>query len=212
MNNKYETDNQKNSVSMMDMATRLLVGIKKYGDFIPILACVCCCVLVMYTYKTYVPVYSATATFTISPSANTISSYSTVTPSQLEKTFPYIITSAPLTKAVTEDLGLGYMPGSVSVEAVHATNLFTITATSSDYQMAHKLLKAVINNYPDVAEYIVGDTEMVLVIPPSATSEPMNDVSYRMMALIGTGIGIVATLAIIMLLEMLNVTIRKPDD
>ena len=212
VNNKYEANTPKSNVSAMDLVVQLLEGVKKYGDFIPILACVCCCVLVIYTYRTYVPSYNATATFTISPSANTISSYSTVTPAQLEKTFPYIITSAPLTKAVTEDLGLGYMPGSVNVEAVPETNMFTITATSNDYQMSHKLLKSVINNFPDVAEYIVGDTEMVLVIPPSATSEPTNDVSYRTMALIGTGVGIAATLAIIFLLEMFNVTIKKPDD
>ena len=215
MNNKYEATQTSQQLSMGDMLLRLLNGIKKYWNLIPILACVGCCVMVAYTYKSYVPLYSATATFTVSAKDDTISSYSstnTASSAQMEKTFPYIITSAPLTKVVTEDLGLGDMPGTISASALPDTNLFTITATSSDYETAYKLLKSVINNYPKVAEYVVGDTEMVLVVPPSASAEPVNTVNYRIRALIGTGVGVAVALAIIMLIELFNVTVRKPDD
>ncbi len=199
-------------LSIGEILMRLLEGVRKYWNIIPIFACIGCCIMVIYTYKNYVPMYSASATFTISPSANDIASFSAVNSSQLEAAFPYIITSPPLTNAVTEDLELGYMPGTVTATAIENTNLFTITATASDYQLAYDLLKSVINNFPDVAEYIVGNTEMVLVVPPSASSEPVNIVTYRIRTLIGTGIGIIACLGLILFLEMFNVTVRKPDD
>ena len=53
---------------------------------------------------------------------------------------------------------------------------------------------------------------MVLVVPPSASAEPVNTVNYRIRALIGTGVGVAVALAIIMLIELFNVTVRKPDD
>ncbi len=212
MNNNNGPVQSAHILSIGEILMRLLEGVRKYWNLIPIFACIGCCVMVIYTYKNYIPMYSATATFTISPSINSISSFSSVTSVQLEKTFPYIITSPPLTKAVTEDLELGYMPGTVTATAIENTNLFTITATSTDYQLAYDLLKSVINNFPDVAEYIVGDTEMVLVVPPSASSEPVNNVVYRIRSLIGTGVGAVACLCLILFIEMFNVTVRKPDD
>lgn len=214
MNNSYQSTQASSQLSISEMLMRLLNGIKKYWQIIPILACVACCAMIMYSYKSYVPTYSATATFSISAKGDTISAYSSNTASseQLEKTFPYIITSPPLTRVVQEDLGLGYMPGTISASALPETNLFTITATANSYEMAYKLLRSVINNYPEVAEYVVGDTQMVLVVPPSASAEPINAISYRVRGAIATAVGVVVALIIIMMLELFSVTVKKPDD
>lgn len=216
MNNKFESENSYHYISFGEILLRVLNGAKKHWWLIAILAGILSLAFVFYSYRNYVPQYKATATFTVSPRDTNVSSYSSTSSSastlQLEKTFPYIITSAPLTNVVTEDLGLSSMPGSITATAVEDTNLFTITVTSSDYEMAYNVLKSVINNYPSVAEYVVGATDIVLVVPPSASSEPVNSVSYRNWAVIGAGAGIIMALVIILILEMFNVTVRRPDD
>ena len=212
MNNGYEAVNKGQSLSVEGLIIRFINSIKKHWYLLPVFACIGCCVLVVNTYRNYVPTYSATATFTVTAKDDQISSSpltSSVSSAQMEKTFPYIITSAPMTRVVAKDLNLGYMPGTISVSALPDTNLFTITANSSDYQMAYKLLRSVINNYPEVAEYVVGDTEMVLVIPPSASAEPSNSVNYSTRALIGAGAGLAVALMLTMILELFNITIRK---
>lgn len=170
----------------------------------------------MYSYATYSPQYTATATFTVTPKGDSLSSYtstsSNASTQQLEKTFPYIITSAPLTKVVAEDLGLSYVPGTLTATAVENTNLFTITVTSSNYETAYNVLKSVINNYPSVAEYVVGATDLVLVVPPSASSTPINPISYRQKALIGTVVGAFLGIILVFFLETLNHTVRHPDE
>ncbi|MEE0930460.1 MAG: polysaccharide biosynthesis tyrosine autokinase [Acutalibacteraceae bacterium] len=212
MNNTPSTENGRQNANIWDLVLRTLNGIKKIWRILPVLAALFSLAFVVYAYKTYTPVYRATATFTVSSGSSSYYSTGGVSVEQLEKTFPYIITSPPLRKVVTEDLGTDSMPGTISSSLLEDTNLFTITVDSSSYEMAYNLLKSVINNYPDVAEYIIGDTEIVLVVAPTASSEPINKVSYGMYALIGAAVGIVLFIASIAIKEMLNVTVRRPDD
>lgn len=215
MNSNFTSESNSNRyISVGEIIIRTLNGIKKHWRFIPILACICSVVLVAHTYKTYTPQYKASATFTVSPRESNISAYTTnsISTQQLEKTFPYIITSAPLTKVVTEDLGLSSMPGSVTASAVKDTNLFTITVVTNNYEMSYNVLKSVINNYPTVAEYVIGDTDIVLVVPPTASAVPINTVSYRKQALLGVAIGTLLSIIAIMLIEVFNTTVRHPDD
>ena len=211
MNNTLNTENSRQSANISDLVFRTLIGIKKIWRILPILVAIFSLAFVAYAYKTYTPVYRATATFTVS-SGSSYYSTSSSSVEQLEKTFPYIITSPPLRRVVIEDLGTDSIPGTISSSVLEDTNLFTITVDSGSYEMAYNLLKSVINNYPEVAEYIIGDTEIVLVVAPTASSEPINKVSYKMYALIGAAVGLVLFVALIAIKEMLNVTVRKPDD
>lgn len=215
MNNTFDMKNNRQLVTIWDVVFRTLIGIKKIWRIIPVITAICSLVFVAYAYKTYTPIYRATATFTVSSRGYSISSYSTTSGAsveQLEKTFPYIITSAPLRRVVTENLGVGSVPGTISASVLEDTNLFTITVDSGSYEMAYNILRTVINCYPEVAEYIIGATDIVLVVSPTAAAEPINKISYRLYALIGAVAGIVLSIVMAMAKEMLNVTVRKPDD
>lgn len=212
MNNTLNTENSHQSANIWDLVLRTLIGVKKIWRILPILVAIFSLAFVAYAYKTYTPVYRATATFTVSSGTSSYYSTSTSSVEQLEKTFPYIITSSPMRKVVIEDLGTSSIPGTISSSILEDTNLFTITVDSDSYEMAYNLLKSVINNYPEVAEYVIGDTEIVLVVAPTAASQPINKVSYRMYALIGAAVGIILFVALIAIKEMFNVTVRKPDD
>lgn len=216
MEKKFVPENSRSYTPVGEYASKILTGIKKHWYIIAVLAGICCVGFTLYSYRAYTPQYTAAATFTVTPKGDSLSSYTSISSNastqQLEKTFPYIITSAPLTRVVAEDLGLSYVPGTITATAVEDTNLFTITVTSSNYETAYNVLKSVINNYPSVAEYVVGATDLVLVVPPSASSTPINPISYREKALIGTAVGALLGLLIVFFLENLNHTVRHPDE
>lgn len=216
MEKKFVPENSRSYMPVGEYASKILTGIKKHWYIIAVLAGICCVGFTLYSYRAYTPQYTAAATFTVTPKGDSLSAYTSISSNastqQLEKTFPYIITSAPLTRVVAEDLGLSYVPGTITATAVEDTNLFTITVTSSNYETAYNVLKSVINNYPSVAEYVVGATDIVLVVPPSASSTPINPISYREKALIGTAVGALLGLLIVFFLENLNHTVRHPDE
>lgn len=70
----------------------------------------------------------------------------------------HILTSGALSDIVAESLGVDSIPASISAEAIQDTSIFTINVTASDPQTAYDVLQAVIKYYPQVAEYIIGDT------------------------------------------------------
>lgn len=216
MEKKFVPENSRSYTPVGEYASKILTGIKKHWYIIAVLAGICCVGFTLYSYAAYTPQYTAAATFTVTPKGDSLSAYTSISSNastqQLEKTFPYIITSAPLTRVVAEDLGLSDVPGTLTATAVEDTNLFTITVTSSNYETAYNVLKSVINNYPSVAEYVVGATDLVLVVPPSASSTPINPISYREKALIGTAVGVLLGLLIVFFLENLNHTVRHPDE
>lgn len=216
MEKKFVPENSRSYTPVGEYVSKILTGIKKHWYIIAVLAGICCVGFTLYSYRAYTPQYTAAATFTVTPKGDSLSAYTSISSNastqQLEKTFPYIITSAPLTRVVAEDLGLSYVPGTLTATAVEDTNLFTITVTSSNYETAYNVLKSVINNYPSVAEYVVGATDLVLVVPPSASSTPINPISYREKALIGTAVGALLGLLIVFFLENLNHTVRHPDE
>lgn len=216
MEKKFVPENSRSYMPVGEYASKILTGIKKHWYIIAVLAGICCVGFTLYSYAAYTPQYTAAATFTVTPKGDSLSAYTSISSNastqQLEKTFPYIITSAPLTRVVAEDLGLSDVPGTLTATAVEDTNLFTITVTSSNYETAYNVLKSVINNYPSVAEYVVGATDLVLVVPPSASSTPINPISYREKALIGTAVGALLGLLIVFFLENLNHTVRHPDE
>lgn len=76
------------------------------------------------------------------------------------------------------ELGISAMPA-VSASVLNNTNIFTLTVTSSDPQLAYNVLNAVIEHYPDVAEFVVGPTVMNLLDESGLPSVPYNTRSYR---------------------------------
>ena len=67
-------------------------------------------------------------------------------------------------------MGREMVSGQISASSEENTNLFTLSVTDSDASLAYETLQAVIQCYPEVAELIIGRTNMELLdetgIPP----------------------------------------------
>ena len=128
------------------------------------------------SWMSYSPLYTASATFTVyvkNESQASVTAYNYAAAQQMAKTFPYILTSGVLSDLVREDVGAAALP-SISVNTVEDANMIVLSVTGRDPQNCYDVLQSVIKNYPQVAEYVVGPTEMVIVDETGVPAEPVN--------------------------------------
>lgn len=171
-------------------------------------------------YIRFTPVYMSSATFTVrtqtAGAGSGLSTYSfyydQATAAQLSSTFPYILQSNLLQEIVSSDLGLPYMPAALSASSVSGTNMFTITAVGGDPQLTYDTLTSAIQNYPQVAEYVIGNTELTMISAPEVAREPSNQLAWRRQTLIGILAGAVIGFVWIVLYAALRKTVRTKKD
>ena len=172
-------------------------------------------------YKNHVPLYSSSATFTISTQDNStaingISAYSfyydSATVAQLTKTFPYIMKSNLLSDAICDDLQLDYMPASLSASPVEGANMFTLTATGRDPQLTYDTLMSAIDNYPSVAKYVIGNIRLDMITSPYVASNPSNNNDYMDDAVQGVLIGAILGAVWIFFYAVQRKTIRTKKE
>lgn len=172
-------------------------------------------------YRSYVPMYRSSATFTVSsqsaqPTISGISSYSfyydASATSQLTETFPYILQCNILQDAIVNDLDVSYMPASLSASSVPGANLFTLTSTGTDPQMAYDVLISAIENYPDAAKYVVGNIKFDMIETPVVATSPYNKANYTSNAMEGAVIGLAIGMCFILLYALMRRTVKTNDD
>ena len=173
-------------------------------------------------YKSYVPSYKATTTFTVHTQNATLSGdgglsaysfyYDRGTADQLAEVFPYILKSEILQKRVCNELGVDSMPATVSATCIEGTNMIELTTTGSDPQMTFDVLISVLDNYSVVAEYIIGKTQIITITPPAVPTEPSDNMSWKTDVFTGIFFGLVIGMLWIFAYGILRSTIRTKDD
>ena len=183
---------------------------------LPFLALLVLCtgLLCWREYRSYQPMYRASATFTVNvtnPLQSEIRSYNTATAEQMAKTFPYILTSGALNERVMRELGISAMPA-VSASVLSNTNIFTLSVSSGDPQLAYDVLNSVIENYPEVAEFVVGPTVMTLLDESGLPTQPYNSRDYTGAVKKGILIWLVIWLATAFILASTRTTVHSEQE
>lgn len=168
----------------------------------------------------YVPMYTASATFSVSSGMDTTtdimtgsSYYDSQATRQIVSSFPYIISSEAMTERILETLGTSSMGGWVNAPVVIGdSNFYTLSATSQDPQRALDLLNAVIENYPQVASFVVGTTRLSMLEEPTLPVVPSNGNSPLSSALKWGILGGIFGCVILLLLAAGRSTVQKPED
>lgn len=142
----------------------------------------------------YEPVYVAEATMSVQNAGTSGDYANSQAAKQLETVFPYILTSGVLKEVIADDMGVDVLPGTIKAEAEQGTNLFTLSATADDPQVAYNLLQSVIKNYPQVAEFVIGQTKLEILdetgIPTDTNRKVVIRGSYKRGALKGALLGL----------------------
>ena len=164
-------------------------------------------------YTRYSPIYKASASFTVkvaNPLYSGVSSYNSKTAEQMATTFPYILTSGVLQERVKAHLGIPYMP-SVSVNANSSSSIITMTVTDSDPQRAYDVLNAVMTYYPEIAEFVVGSTVLVLLDESGVPTAPSNALDIKSSLLKGALMGFALWAAIVIFFAVSWNTIHNEE-
>ena len=156
-----------------------------------ILSAVLALLLVWRTGASYVPMYQASASFTVQMT-NTFSNsqhyYNAAAAKQMATTFPHILTSGVMTQQVKDRMGITHMPA-ISATSMGETNIFTLKVTSTDPQLSYDVLQCVIEVYPEVAEFVVGPTVLTFISESGVPVNPTDSPSYAKSALLGIVLG-----------------------
>lgn len=165
--------------------------------------------------SSYSPYYKTSATFVVTMNQAGVYSdsyYNTATTEQMVKTFPYILNSGILQKVVAEDLGMDYVPGAISATTVDDQNLFELSVTGSDPQQIYDVLQSVIRNYPSVAEYVIGDTQLHILDETGVPTEAVNQPDFMPAAKSGAKKAAAVCFVILLLLTFGRNTVRSEED
>lgn len=196
-------------------------GIKKFWYIILILMILGIGAMWGYRHFTYVPMYRASASFTVKTVGDMLDNevntaygffYDKNTADQIEKTFPYILSSGILQKHLCEELGTTYVNGSVSAQVIADSNLVTLSATSRNKEDARKILDAVIVVYPEVAEYVLGEIEFEFLNEPELQETPINRPSRKKDLAVGGLAGLALGMGLVLIYALLRKTIRNEED
>lgn len=196
-------------------------GFKKFWWVIAI-SCILCCAFTVFSYhKSYTPMYKAEATFTINTQdrASAISGitsynfyYDASTAAHLSSTFPYILKSNLLQEAVADDLNLSALPVSLTASSVSGSNMFTLSCTGYEPQLTYDALISTMENYPDIAKYVVGNIKFNIITSPVLPTEPYNKPAYFDEVFKGVSYGLILGLAFLFCYAILRTTIRTKKD
>ena len=111
-----------------------------------------------------------------------------------------------------QEMGVGWLNGSITAQTVNNTNLFSLKVTSTSAQDALDILNAVIELYPRVADYVIGSTEMNILTPPVLAAAPYNPFRLARTVCKGVLAGLALGLLIILAYAATRRTIRSPEE
>ncbi len=190
-------------------------GLKKFFWLLPLLIVLGGGGMFFRTWHFYTPTYQAYSSFVISvPDGSSYigNYYNKTTAEQINTTFPYILESGMLSAIVAEDLGVSSIPGTISTDVVENTSIFTIYVTSTDAQMAYDILQSIIENYPSVAYYIIGETVFTLLDESGVPTTPLYAPAYERNITYGVAGGIALFIALLVLYALMRRTVRREED
>lgn len=190
-------------------------GIRRFGVLILALVLLFGGLFLAKEKRDYIPKYQAYSAFVVKAKNNygySESYYNRTTAEQLSKTFPYILTSGALNRVVAESLGKEVVPAVITAESMAESAVFTIRAEASDPQLAYDVLQAVIANYPKVAQYIIGDTELIQMDESGVPEKPVNQPAYRNRLIKGMLFGGMLGMLLVFLYAGTRHTVRREED
>ncbi|MBR7178942.1 MAG: AAA family ATPase [Oscillospiraceae bacterium] len=165
-------------------------------------------------YQTYTPVYEASVSFTVqmaNPLYSGVKAYNNAMAKQLHATFPYILRSAILRQRVAEHLGTDRIP-EVDTSVLENSNVFTITARDADPQMAYQVLQAVVEVYPQIADYVVGATNLVVLDDSGVPTEPVRALNLKESMALGAAAGLFVWAVCMFVLTLNRRTVHNEEE
>lgn len=220
MEEKLITNTQEIQVDIQ----RLISALVKKSWLISLVSVLCALVLFFGTYYFVTPTYEATAKFYVNNSSisslsdvalDSISSADISASRGLVKTYIVILNTRDTLNEVIDYAGLdrsySQLKRMISASAVDNTEVFQVVVTSEDPAEAQNIANAIAQILPKRIKNIIDGTSAKVVesaIVPKNPSAP----NYIKNAVTGFLLGFAASAVLVVLMELLDITIRKEED
>lgn len=174
------------------------------------------CISCLFTIVFMTPKYTSSATMLVLPRDDNASAVSELQAgTQLTNDYAVLITSRPVLETVinTLNLDLSYdeLEGSISVENPTDTRLLQISVENTDPEAARDIVNALASA---ASEYIGENMEVESpkIIEEGEIPTQRTSPSMRRMAVLGVAAGLVLSMGIIILITIMDDTIKTEDD
>lgn len=141
---------------------------------------------ITFTYK---PLYTAQATFVMKVAVNMERNTEN---EEIAEAFDYILKSNVFLDKIKEELGINELNGSYESELIQGTNMIKISATAEKPRLAYLMMYAMLDNYREVSEKVIGDTQIEVidnVLPPKVPDHPLSHLkNFMIFGAAGAGI------------------------
>ena len=202
-------------IKMLNLLIRFKNAFFQLWALILILAVVCGAFYAYRGYKAFVPMYKSKAIFTLDTGHvgddifSNSAYYDQYAAQQLASIFPHILGTGMMQELVVQQTTA---EASARAYAVVDSNMLILTATSRSPEDAQAYLKAVIECFPTVAQYITDYAHVRIMNEPSLPTTPYNSFSPVSQAVAGATIGAVIALLIIFVVALMTRTIQTTDE
>lgn len=218
MNSNYSKSQVKTEErSLAEIIVSFMNGVRRFWWLIIILAVL----FGVFGYKrakdTYVPMYQSKATISITaPVYNGNRDMSRTNDSELASelsvSFNYLINNDLFYEVIKNDLGVDTINGVITVAALEDTNILTIAVTDPSAQAAYDILNSVMNNYSSIAQFVLGDTEMIILEDPVIATAPINPFSFYKTVGMFAFIGIFMSMIPVIIYGFFVKTVKSKND
>lgn len=201
---------------------RLFRAVVSRAWIVAIVAALCAALTFVGTLFFIAPQYESAAMFYVNnsnkpsnESAVSISSGDLSTSRSLVDSYIVILNTRETIQDVIEYAGVPYtysqLKGMLSAEAVNATEIFQVTVTSNDPVEAEQIAAAVAYILPDRIGNIIDGTSAKVVAAPTVPTDRSSP-SYTMNTMVGFILGFVLCVAVVVLREVFDTSIRGEED
>lgn len=140
----------------------------------------CMGVMCMYTYikDSYVPNYSSSAIYVVTPKESTGYVYTNKRFAEsVINVFQNLMNADIMKNRIKEEIHVKELNATMSVELIKETNLMKVTVISDNPIKAFKIIGAIMDNYDDLSEYLNSDAVFDVLKSPSVATHPNNSLA-----------------------------------
>lgn len=214
-----ETINEARDTMEIDLQKLLLAYLRKWW-LIVLSGVLAALVALLYTVNYITPMYRASVTIYVNNSrANQqieyVSSSDLATAQKLVNTYVNIIKSDTVLTKVVESEGLNFTPEQIrkmmSAAQLNGTEMFTVSITHADPEVAALIANAVANVAPaEISGFVEGSSTKIIDYAKVPTSR--YSPSYERNTVLGGLVGVVLAVLYVTLRYLLDVRLKNADD
>lgn len=161
----------------------------------------------------YVPEYTTSATFTVNTQGSNSSYYSNVSSafSTAEK-LKVVLESNLFKRTIAKELGVSEYTANTEVTVLDQTNLMTLTVKEKSGLSAYRYIRAILENYSTISDYVVRDVVIDIIQEPTFPSTPSNISGEGMFRRIGFLLGLAIAILYVAYFSYIKDTVKNPKE